>query len=49
METTYHVVYGESYEDVTIGYDTAEEAKRTAHALNAETESFEPYVVALRG
>jgi len=50
MRTTYHVVFGEEYDDVTVGYETAEEAKETAQAFARETDdSFEPYVIALRG
>jgi hypothetical protein len=49
VKTTYHVIFGESYDDVTVGYDTPEEAKETARALAAETDSFDPYIVALRG
>lgn len=49
MRTTYHVVFGESYDDVTVGYETSEEAEETARALAQETDSFEPYVVAIRG
>lgn len=49
MKTTYHVVFGESYDDVTVGYDTAEEAEEAATALARETDSFEPYVVAIQG
>lgn len=49
VRTTYHVVFGESHDDVTVGYTTAEEAEETARALARQTESFEPYVVAIRG
>lgn len=49
VKTTYHVVFGEAHDDVTVGYTTAEEAEETAQALARETDSFEPYVVAIRG
>lgn len=49
VKTTYHIVFGESYDDVTVGFDSVEEAKETARALDRETDSFTPYVVAIQG
>lgn len=49
VKTTYHVVFGEADDDVTVGYGSVEKAEEMARALDRETTGFEPYVVAIRG